>query len=86
VPNPEGNLDSNADPVASRSNGTYEKVYSKKKFNPCDCIIEDLAKNFAKFKESSNFRNMQIVEPTPGAKIMSLNETVCYECDQQFWY
>jgi hypothetical protein len=43
VPNLEGDLDSHADPVASRSNGTYEKVYSKKKFNPCDRILEDLA-------------------------------------------
>jgi hypothetical protein len=78
-------LDSHADPVASRSNGTHEKVYSKKKFNPCDRILEDLAKNFTKFKELSNFRNMQIGELPRGAQIISQNETVCYECDQQFW-
>ena len=30
-------------PIASRSNGTHEKVYSKKIFNPCDRILEDLA-------------------------------------------
>ena len=58
MPNLEANLDSHADPVTSRSNGNTEKVYSKKKFNPCDRILEDLAKNFTKFKESSNFRNM----------------------------
>jgi hypothetical protein len=79
-------LDSSADPIASRINGTHEKVYSKKKFKPCDRILEDLVKNFTKFKESSNFRKMQIVKPPPGAQIISLNETVCYECDQQFWY
>jgi hypothetical protein len=78
-------LDSPADPIASRANNTTEKVYSKKKVNPCYCLLEELSKNLTKFLESSNFRKMQIGD-SPRAQTISLNETVSEECGEICWF
>jgi hypothetical protein len=85
VPHPEGNLDSSADPIASRANNTYEKVYSKKTVNPCYCLLEELSKNLTKFLKSSDFRKMQISD-SPDAETISLNETVSEACGEHCWY
>jgi len=85
VPHPEGNLDSPADPIASRAKNTTEKVYSKKTVNPCYCLLEELSKNLTKFFKSSDFRRMQIGD-SPRAQTISLNETVSEACGGHCWY
>jgi len=85
VPHPEANLDSPADPIASRANNTIEKFYSKKTVNPCYCLLEELSKNLTKFLKSSDFRKMQIGD-SPRAQTISLNETVSEACGEHYWY
>jgi hypothetical protein len=78
-------LDSPADPIASRANNTYEKVYSRKTVNPCYCLLEELSKNLTKFFKSSDFRKMQIGDFTR-AQTISLNEMVSEACGEHRWF
>jgi hypothetical protein len=78
-------LDSSADPIASRANNTYEKVYSRKTVNPCYCLLEKLSKNLTKFLKSSDFRKMEIVDSYRAQTILQ-NETVSEKCGEHFWY